>query len=129
MLASAAAPVACGGPYLLFGYSGYQLYGVAQLLQAGHNAARIHHVARAHGQEERILPLGLQILRRCGNHAGVPLGEQLGVELVITVEDGLFVVDLRQASGSRFFQASNMAAICSCWAWASAWAASSAASP
>ncbi len=99
MLASAAAPVACGGPYLLFGYSGYQLYGVAQLLQAGHNAARIHHVARAHGQEERILPLGLQILRRCGNHAGVPLGEQLGVELVIAVEDGLFVVDLRQGIG------------------------------
>ena len=80
-------------------YSGYQLYGVAQLLQAGHNAARVHHVARAHGQEERILPLGLQILRRCGNHAGVPLGEQLGVELVIAVEDGLFVVDLRQGIG------------------------------
>ena len=56
-------------------------------------------MARAHGQEEGVLPLGLQVLRRRGDHARIPLGEQLGVELVVAVEDGLLVVDRQEGLG------------------------------
>ena len=51
-------------------------------------------MARTHCHKVGVAPLGLQIA--CGglNHAGVPLGEQLGVELVGAVDDGGLVIDL-----------------------------------
>ena len=55
----------------------HQLHGIAQVAQAADDAARIDHVARAHGQEEGVFALPLQIPGGGLNHVGIALGEKL----------------------------------------------------
>ena len=74
--------------------SGHQFHRVPQLPQTGDDAAGIHHVAGADGQKDGVLPRQLQLLRRRGDHAGVTFGEELGVELVVAVDNRLLAVDL-----------------------------------
>ena len=51
-------------------------------------------MAGAHRHKVGVAALSLQIARGGLDHAGVPLGEQLGVELVGAVDDGGLVIDL-----------------------------------